>query len=383
MFVYTSEQQKIVSDIQSKKHNYSLNDYTVVPFNWDQYVLLLRRSGLHGYVLKKLCQESGFVVPQQLLSKQLELHKGSVLKAMQMSHELQRVFDFLISKGVVVLTFKGPTLALQYYGDISARDYCDLDILVKPDSVKKTITLLSQIGYDYKPSDLSAEDFDKHITLRQECTLVHRKNGIPIDLHWGFHKTTLRYINRIDPLFKRAVSTEIVTGKKVLTLSPVDLLFIESIHLFDDFSKKQFSLKLAADYLKITEALSHEEWHEVVKMHKEQKQLGKLCCWCSLITALWGDVLPLIMKNELVFKSIQVRLGKQIAEEFFSPKPFTISYLLSLCSLFDNPFDSVKFVLHLILFSITERDKFITNRFIRFIFFLLTPIRALTVKLVK
>lgn len=352
-------------------------------FSWETFITLVRRNGIHGFVFTQLLERQMAIVPQKIFEGQKKLHQGSLFKAMRMSYELQRVMDFFVFSGIDAITFKGPTLAKRYYGDINSRDYCDLDILISPEKVKVTIERLSTIGYEYQESDFSAADFDTHIRLRQECTLVHKEKGIPIDLHWGFHKTTIRYIDDITPLFERAKSIEIALGKEVKTLSGIDLLFIESIHLFDDFSKKQFSLKLATDFLKIAESLSTVEWKLVVTMHKEQKQLGKLVCWCALCTTLFDFDPPEIVKDRMKRKKKQVQLGKRIAAEFFSPKPFSIGYLLSLSTLFDSAIDAGKFLLHLLLFSITDEGKFQSNFLIKIAFKILRPIRALTVKLVK
>lgn len=352
-------------------------------FSWRTFLRLIRRNGIHGYLFTTFFEKQIGIIPTNVFEEQKKLQQGSLYKAMKMSYELQRVMDYLSSSGIDVVTFKGATLAKLYYGDIISRDYCDLDILVFPEQVKETIGRLSLIGYEYIFSDDSVVDFDTHIKLRQECTLVHKDKTIPIDLHWGFHKTTIRFINTITPLFERAKSIELLPGKEVKTPSGVDLLFIESIHLFDDFSKKQFSLKLAIDFLRIAESLSIDEWEKVITMHKEEKQLSKLICWCALCITLFGFDPPEVVKECMKRKRKQVQLGQQIAVEFFTPKPFSVGFLLSLSMLFDSVIDRGKFLLHLLLFSITEEDKFQSNLLIKIAFKLLMPIRALTVKLVK
>lgn len=353
-------------------------------FRWEYLFELVKRNGLHGYIFTQFIESNQKYIPQEVYRKQKKLHKGSILKAMRMSYELYRVMNYLASSNIDAVTFKGATLAKKYYSDIHSRNYCDLDILVHPTAVKQTIKILSKIGYDYIESDFSAEDFDKHIKLRQECTLVHRENGIPIDLHWGFHKTIVTYIKDIEPLFERAVKVELMEGKVVTALSSIDLFFIESIHLFDDFSKKQFSLKLVTDYLKIMQTLTEEEWEIVLEMHRENKQLKKLYCWCELVRLLFAVEPPKEIMNKIGKNPKQKKLAAIIAREFFDESPnFNVKYLLLLSSLFDSPVDSLRFLLHLLLFSITDEDKFKANIFIKIIFKILNPIRALTIKMVK
>lgn len=355
------------------------------PFSWDVYLSLSHISGLHGLFFSLWNEINPLIsVPIEILQNQKAFHQGNILKAMKMSYELLRIMDFLTSSSIEALTFKGPTLAKQFYGDISARSYCDLDILVKPIDVKKSIEKLQKLGYEYQASDFSASDMDKHIKMRQECTLIHPEKGIPIDLHWGFHKTTVKYIKDVNTLFERSVNVELVPEKQVRTLSPVDLLFIESVHLFDDFSKKYFSLKLATDYLKIAQSLSEEQWNKALDIHRENRQLKKLYCWCSLIKILFNVRLPDVVEEGLRKNRTQVKLSYIIAEQFFDESPsFDVKYLLFCSSLFDSTLDSIRFLLHLLLFSITDEDKFQSNSIIKLIFKVMNPIRKCTVKLVK
>lgn len=355
-------------------------------FQWKRFDAIVRRNGLHGLVFRDFIEPQKRHIPQQLYNKQRLWYQKRVISVMTMSYELLKITDFITSCSIHALAFKGPALAKCYYGDLNARTYSDLDILVMPSDVKTCIATLKELGYEYKESNCSVADFNKHIRIRQECTLVQRERGILIDLHWGFHKTTVTYIKDVTTLFKRAVDIELVPGKVLKTVAPVDLFFVESVHLFDDFSKKYFSLKLLTDYLKIAESLSEDEWQQTITIHRENRQLKKLCCWCSLLKIVFQVSFPPIVEAELANKSNvrQVKLAGIVAEQFFEPATtFDIKYLYLLSTLFDSKLDSVRFLLHLLLFSITDENKFRANMFIKMIFRVLKPIRALAIKLVK
>ncbi len=51
---------------------------------------------------------------------------------MMMTAELKAVMGWLEAGDVPAIAYKGPTLAAWAYGDIALREFCDLDILVRP-----------------------------------------------------------------------------------------------------------------------------------------------------------------------------------------------------------------------------------------------------------
>lgn len=77
--------------------------------------------------------------------------------------EFLKVAACLSDEGIDTLTFKGPTLARQYYGDLGLRRFMDLDILVAAEAFPRCRDVLRRLGY--RPwFDLGA---------RQEQALMH------------------------------------------------------------------------------------------------------------------------------------------------------------------------------------------------------------------
>jgi hypothetical protein len=61
--------------------------------------------------------------------------------------ELHRVLTVLDAAHVPALSMKGPALAVQAWGDVSARSYGDIDVLVPPQKAKETVEALEAAGY--------------------------------------------------------------------------------------------------------------------------------------------------------------------------------------------------------------------------------------------
>ena len=80
--------------------------------------------------IKELSQEKASIVPIEFLTELKAQYMGISQRNMLMSAELIRIMKLLEENGIEALAFKGPTLSQMAYGDITLRQYVDLDILV-------------------------------------------------------------------------------------------------------------------------------------------------------------------------------------------------------------------------------------------------------------
>jgi hypothetical protein len=85
--------------------------------------------------------------------------------------------------GIEVVSYKGPTLALQLYGHYALRQYSDLDLLVRPHDVPKALTVLSQLGVGV--DDDVDPRWDGYLQRsRHTRSMRDRQTRIAIELHW-------------------------------------------------------------------------------------------------------------------------------------------------------------------------------------------------------
>ena len=61
--------------------------------------------------------------------------------------EIAALQELLLPQGITPVVLKGPHLGSVIYADALERDYCDLDILVRPDSFMRAVALLEAAGY--------------------------------------------------------------------------------------------------------------------------------------------------------------------------------------------------------------------------------------------
>jgi hypothetical protein len=142
--------------------------------------------------------------------------------------ELFQVMDFFRAHEIPCIPYKGPVVAALVYGDISLRQFADLDIIVPVKDVVRARTLLISRGY--RPErEMSEEHLLGLINSEKDITLLHDDRGINLEIHWGI--TTAKDPIRIRPssLWEN-LEPGSIAGHSVQTLKPEDLLLILCVH---------------------------------------------------------------------------------------------------------------------------------------------------------
>ena len=152
--------------------------------------VLASRHGVLPLVYKTLSNLPGTVhSSSRLLSKLESAYQTIARRNMLLSAELLRIVRLFESSGITCLPFKGPTLALRAYGDITLRQYGDLDLLVPPEQISEAAEILSAHGYRSFGS-LTLLNDPVWLEAAKDMVFQHQKSGVVVELHWKlFHRT--------------------------------------------------------------------------------------------------------------------------------------------------------------------------------------------------
>ena len=116
---------------------------------------------------------------------ELKAHYMSISQRnMLMSAELIKIMNLLKENSIEALAFKGPALSQIAYGDITLRQFGDLDILVKKEDIYKIDTLLKARGYQ-RVLKLSPVQEKVYIQNAQDLGFCHPKSGLHFEMHWS------------------------------------------------------------------------------------------------------------------------------------------------------------------------------------------------------
>ena len=133
--------------------------------------------------IKEITEQQNHTVPMDFLTKLKTYYMGISQRNMLMSAELIRIMKLLEENGIEALAFKGPALAQAAYGDITLRQFSDLDILVREEDIYKAAELI--VAQNYEPMDsIVFLQNEAKLQVEKNYEFYGRKNGIKVEIHW-------------------------------------------------------------------------------------------------------------------------------------------------------------------------------------------------------
>ena len=148
-------------------------------------------------------------------------------QSLVLTAELLAVLDLFDLHSIPALTFKGPALAAELYGNLGLRDFCDIDILVRRDDVQRAKKALLAHGYR---TDLPTRPAEESAYLKSRYELhFTAQNGSFVEIHQAFLAPFFSFPLDYQALWRR-LEWRPFCGRKILALAPEDLLLALSAH---------------------------------------------------------------------------------------------------------------------------------------------------------
>ena len=120
-------------------------------------------------------------VPRQVLEHlRARFYHVSAYNHRLAMHLVQLIAKFEQQR-IPCLVLKGPAVAMAAYGDLSLRQYEDIDIMVHVEDVSIAVEMLFNRGF--RPARGHAEKY-KNVNLYHEITMAAPNESYAVDLHW-------------------------------------------------------------------------------------------------------------------------------------------------------------------------------------------------------
>jgi len=195
--------------------------------NWERLLALVDRHRLVPQVYAALSAYSDLVPNQHLDALRLR-YRDNARKALWFTGELVRIVSHLESAGIKALPYKGPVLAQTLYGEVTERQFGDLDILILAADVTKAKAALLDLGY--KPAlDLGLQVEADYIKTGYEYSFKGTNGQNLLELQWRIVPRFYSIDFDVADFFDRA--GEINIGERpIRTLRPEDLLLVLCVH---------------------------------------------------------------------------------------------------------------------------------------------------------
>jgi len=155
-------------------------------------------------------------------------YEENARRALRLTGELLRLLRHFEGYGIEALPYKGPALAQALYGDVTSRQFFDLDIIVSPQHVGATKAALAELGY-VCDINLSAREETRFIASGYEHVFSGPAGPHTLELKWRILPRFYSVEFEAASLLNRAEQVTL-GGQRFRTLHADDLLLVLCVH---------------------------------------------------------------------------------------------------------------------------------------------------------
>jgi len=220
---------RVQVDSQNAERIQQIVQQGVGEIDWQYLMQIAQQQGVMPLLfrsLDKVCRE---LVPNLVFQQLRQLLTANTCQSLLLTRELIKVFTLFDKHAIAAVPYKGPVLAATVYGNVSLRQYGDIDIVVQQEDIFPAQKLLLDNGYRLKDAMTEAEAAaflqSKH---EHNLTFLHTDNDVMLELHW---RITPRFTSLIEPKhFWQNLKPATLAGANFLNLSLEDWLPILCVH---------------------------------------------------------------------------------------------------------------------------------------------------------
>ncbi|MBE9125528.1 MULTISPECIES: nucleotidyltransferase family protein [unclassified Coleofasciculus] len=355
--------------------------------DWDYLTNTAARHGVMPLLYQSLNGTCPGAVPEAILNQLKKDFRTNAIRNLHLSKELLKLLDLFAAHNIPVLCFKGPVLAASIYGDLSLRQFSDIDILVSESNILEARDLLvSQNAkmrfHVIEPTEGEEEAFIQSRTVHQfvreaAYEFEYNQGKVIVELHWEVIPKYFCFPLKVKHLREHLESVSIL-DRTVPNLAPEDSLLLLCGHGTKDCWDK---LARVCDIAELLRSYPQLDWGRVLKQARQRGGERILLHGLLLAHNLLGATLP-----EQVWQRIQcdpkiAAIASQAQEWLFCPideRPGRVEQFFFHLRTKERLRDKVGFALSLAL-TPTPSDwaLFPRSAFPSVYYYLLRPLRML------
>jgi len=202
--------------------------------DWDRFDQVVHNHHVRPLVYRMLLDEYAEFVPADVLDRWRGYVRQNAKRNLYLTGELAALLDEFDERDIPAFPFKGPVLAATAYGEVSLREFVDLDIIIDEDDFERVKSMLRNRGYEVQYKLATEEEVTRTqenliLEFGRECEFVRDGDQVPVDLHWRFLPRRSSFPISFDDIRVRHESVT-VAGRTFPTLSVEDTLLLLGVH---------------------------------------------------------------------------------------------------------------------------------------------------------
>jgi hypothetical protein len=276
---------------------------------------LSRIAGQHRVVpllyqsLYMTCPEA---VPEAVLAQLRGHYHATVVRNHTLTAELLKLLDLFETHHIPAIPLKGPALAAAVYGNVSLREFSDLDILVQKRDLLAAGDLLVFQGYAPDCQRARAQEAGI-LQVLQHLQFVRDDGKVVVELHWRLTSWTRVLAFPLDRLWQRTIRIPL-EGTMVRSFATEDLLLYLCVH---GTGHRWESLGWVCDVAELIRVHHDLDWESTLAQASEMQSEHWLLLGLCLARDLLGTPLPRHVGQRVEANPRVNLLARQVHERLF------------------------------------------------------------------
>lgn len=197
--------------------------------NWNRLIATALTHGVMPLLYRSLNSIASDAVPEAIISRLRDHYQINSRNNLLMTGEMLRLLALFEADGIDAIPFKGPALATLAYGDLSLRQFVDIDVLTRKRDVLQARDILQAQGYVPRGQRTSPRALREVLDSHHQMGFQHPETGMVFELQWGFAPKYFRFYPDMERLFTDGERLS-VAGKQVRSLPTEDYLLLLCVH---------------------------------------------------------------------------------------------------------------------------------------------------------
>jgi hypothetical protein len=231
---------------------------------------------------------------------------ANVARSLVLTAELIRLLDFFRSADILAIPYKGPVLAAQAYGDLTLREFGDVDMVMRQHDIMAAHKMMVSLGYCTPSMGRFSVDESSAI-VPGEYSYRDQARKLIVELHT---ERTLRHFPvapDIDLLARRLVPV-LLSGREVRTFAPEEGLTFLAVHGSKDLWER---LSWVVDIAEMVRAHPALDWDLAFAFARSVHAERMLDLALILAVQLLDARVPAEVRNSIRRDSTTVALARE------------------------------------------------------------------------
>lgn len=284
--------------------------------DWDSLIQISMSHGLMPLLYENLRTHAVDLVPQDTTLRLKGLYEKNAARSIFLTAELHRILNLFESEGVEGMPYKGPSIAMSIYGNLSLRQFSDLDILVRQHDVWRSHELLISLGYQ-PHFKITKRQLPAFLKLGYVQSFSRDQGRSIVELHWAIASRFFMFALDTNRFWSRLVQMNLM-GKQVMAPIPEDLMLILCVHGAKDLWERLEWICGIAEMIRKHDDLN---WDGVVQEAKDSGAERILYLGCYLAREFFEVELPGAIAGKIAGDHVLPNLAAQVRQTLIEGQP--------------------------------------------------------------